>query len=97
MNHLALTLAMEEPDITTVSIRPGVVDSDMQKAIREQHGYDMDATVHDKFVSNHKEGKLLKPEQPGHVMAELVMNVSNDLNGKFFSWNDSALAKYQSS
>jgi NAD(P)-dependent dehydrogenase (short-subunit alcohol dehydrogenase family) len=30
LNHLARTLAVEEPDVTTVAVRPGVVDTDMQ-------------------------------------------------------------------
>ena len=35
MNHLALTLSTEEPDVTTMAIRPGVVDTEMQREIRE--------------------------------------------------------------
>lgn len=36
MNHLAATLAVEEPDIFSISVDPGVMDSDMQKEIREK-------------------------------------------------------------
>lgn len=35
MNSLARTLGNEEPSIVTVAVRPGIVDTDMQKAIRE--------------------------------------------------------------
>ncbi|OLL24031.1 putative oxidoreductase [Neolecta irregularis DAH-3] len=35
VNHLTKTLAIEEKDITTIAFRPGVVDTNMQKAIRE--------------------------------------------------------------
>jgi NAD(P)-dependent dehydrogenase (short-subunit alcohol dehydrogenase family) len=31
LNHLAMTLSVEEPDVTTISIRPGVVDTEMQR------------------------------------------------------------------
>lgn len=32
------TLAKEEPQVTTVSIRPGIVDTEMQAVIREKGG-----------------------------------------------------------
>lgn len=34
LNHLASTLSVEEPDITTIAFRPGVVATDMQKTAR---------------------------------------------------------------
>lgn len=37
LNHLASTLANEESDIVTVAIRPGIVDTEMQRDIREKH------------------------------------------------------------
>jgi len=37
LNHLALTLSVEEKEITSVSIRPGTVDTEMQQDIREKH------------------------------------------------------------
>ncbi|RDW66920.1 NAD(P)-binding protein-6 [Coleophoma crateriformis] len=83
LNHLALTLKAEEPDITTISVRPGVVDTEMQVEIREKHVELMDATDATKFRGLHADGKLLKPEQPGHVMAKLAVSASADLNGKF--------------
>lgn len=83
INHLTATLNTEEKDVTCVSIRPGVVDTGMQKAIREEHYTSMDAEDRDKFAGLHKEGKLLKPEQPGQVMARLVLDAPRDLGGKF--------------
>lgn len=35
LNHLASTLSVEEPDITTIAFRPGVVATDMQKYARD--------------------------------------------------------------
>lgn len=83
LNHLALTLATEEPDITTVSIRPGVVDTDMQKSIREVHHEKMSEKDRAKFAELKSSGGLLKPEQPGNVMARLVLSAPRDLNGTF--------------
>ncbi|KAL5043606.1 hypothetical protein BDW71DRAFT_199664 [Aspergillus fruticulosus] len=97
MNHLALSLGEEEPDVTSISIRPGMVDTEMQRELREDHATTLEPQVHSKFTTVHKEGKLLKPEQPGHVMAKLVLDAPKELSGKFLSirWNDQLLAAFQ--
>lgn len=82
MNHLALTLKHEEPLITTIAIRPGVVDTAMQVAIREEHSTDMDEQEAQRFKGLHSEGQLLRPEQPGNVMSRLVVNAPPELSGK---------------
>ncbi|EKD12468.1 uncharacterized protein L3040_008205 [Drepanopeziza brunnea f. sp. 'multigermtubi'] len=94
MNHLAGTLATEEPNITSIAIRPGVVDTDMQTQVRESHGV-MDGKDAEKFKSLFVDGKLLKPEQPGNVMARLALGAEEGLSGKFLTWNDKELARYQ--
>lgn len=83
LNHLALTLSVEEPDVTSISVRPGVVDTEMQRDVREKHFETMQETDVAKFHTLHKDGKLLRPDQPGNVMAKLVLNGSNALSGKF--------------
>lgn len=83
MNHLALTLNVEEPLITSIAIRPGTVDTAMQQAIREEHSEKMDQKDKEKFASLHAQGELLKPEQPGHVMAKLALSVPRELGGRF--------------
>lgn len=85
MNHLAMTLKVEEPDITTVAIRPGMVDTDMQKQIREEHASNMNPEDMKKFTSAFEEGKLVKPEQCGHVIAKLAVHAPSDLSGQFLS------------
>jgi NAD(P)-dependent dehydrogenase (short-subunit alcohol dehydrogenase family) len=73
LNHIVKTLAVEEPDITSIAIRPGVVDTKMQEAIREVHHGVMDEKDMEKFMGLHESGGLLKPEQPGHVMAKMAI------------------------
>jgi NAD(P)-dependent dehydrogenase (short-subunit alcohol dehydrogenase family) len=85
MNHLALTLKVEEPDITSIAIRPGVVDTAMQKDIREVHHTAMGAEQAAKFKSLHESGSLLKPEQPGNVMCRLVLDAPSHLSGMFLT------------
>ena len=83
LNHLALTLSVEEKDITSVSVRPGTVDTEMQQDIREKHSTFMDASDAKKFASLKSDGKLLKPEQPGHVIAKLSVDAPSELSGRF--------------
>lgn len=86
LNHLALTLSVEEPDVTTVSIRPGVVDTEMQRQLREVHHKAMEKQDAERFFTLHKEGNTLKPEQPGNVMARLVLDAPKEISGKFIMY-----------
>lgn len=95
LNHLALTLSVEEPDVTTISIRPGVVDTEMQREIREVHHERMSDKDRTKFAGLKKDGGLLRPEQPGHVIAKLAVGGGNELSGRFLNWNDESLKALQ--
>jgi NAD(P)-dependent dehydrogenase (short-subunit alcohol dehydrogenase family) len=86
INHLCKHLAVEEPDIISVAISPGKVDTDMQKQIRELGGASMSAKEHAGFVEKHATGQLLKPEQPGAVIANLIVGATPDMNGKHFRY-----------
>ena len=83
INHLALTLSAEEKDITTIAIAPGMVDTEMQREIRENHISVMSQKEASKFVDAHSKGALLKPEQPGNVMARLVLRPPKQLSGRY--------------
>lgn len=83
LNHLAMTLSAEEPNITCISIRPGVVDTQMQRELRDVHFSGMQEKDSARFFILHKEGGLLKPEQPGNVIAKLLLDGPRELSGKF--------------
>lgn len=97
LNHIALTLSVEEPDVTTISIRPGVVDTEMQREIREVHHESMSEKDCAKFAGLKKDGGLLRPEQPGHVIAKLAVSGEDvkGFSGRFLSWNDDSLSAFQ--
>ncbi|KAK5169645.1 uncharacterized protein LTR77_005622 [Saxophila tyrrhenica] len=95
MNHLAMTIANEEKDIIAIAVRPGTVDTEMQRDIREKHSTAMDASDAKKFAELKSSGSLLKPEQPGHVMARLVLDAPKELSGKFVQWNGEELKAFQ--
>lgn len=84
MNNLALNLSAEEPDVVFVAIRPGTTDTEMQREIREKHSLQgsMDEKDITRFANLSGEKKLFKPEQPGHVIAQLVLDASTELSGK---------------
>ncbi|KAI6251164.1 hypothetical protein HI914_00401 [Erysiphe necator] len=94
LNHLVQTLAAEEPLITSIAVRPGVVDTEMQAEIRGNDNV-MDQTDAEKFRKLYREGRLLRPEQPGDVMARLVLGAGREFSGKFLSWDAADLAKFQ--
>ena len=94
LNHLAMTLSVEEPKVTTISIRPGVVDTQMQQELREEHGSAMDQQVAARFIALHKEGGLLEPAEPGNVIAKVVLNGPRDLSGLFLRQVNSEYQKF---
>lgn len=83
LNHLAKTLSTEEPNVISIAIRPGVVDTQMQKELRDTHASAMLEKEAAKFYNLHEAGELLKPEQPGTVIARLVLEGPRELNGEF--------------
>lgn len=85
-NSISGHIAIEEPDITSVAIAPGRVDTEMQGVIRSGGKESMNKAQYDSFVDAKEKGILLKPEQPGHVMARFVADPLKELSGKFFSY-----------
>ena len=83
LNHLATTLAAEEPDVVAVAVRPGVVDTAMQEEIRARHHVNMDPRQAQRFVDLKAQGGLLRPEQPGGVIADFAADPDRRLSGKF--------------
>ncbi|KAJ8481769.1 hypothetical protein ONZ51_g5792 [Trametes cubensis] len=87
MNSLCRTLAQEEPNVTSVALRPGMVDTPMQGLLRAKGPSTMDAEVLKRFTSAYEKGELVKPEDAGHVIAALSLKAPPSLSGQFVSWN----------
>ena len=88
MNQLTRMIAAEEPDVTAISFRPGVVDTEMQATIRRQGRNGMPDEVYHRFVSYHQQGALLPPRIPGCVLAVLALHAPAEWSGSFLSWDD---------
>jgi NAD(P)-dependent dehydrogenase (short-subunit alcohol dehydrogenase family) len=84
LNMLNATLALEEPAVTTIALRPGGVDTDLQATLRAEGAGAMDPEVYRKYSTR----KLLQPEVPGRAVATLVMYAPHEWNGKFISYDD---------
>ena len=54
--------------------------------------------AHERFRKLKDEGGLLRPEQPGHVIARLAAAQASQLeglSGKFVTWDDESLGAFQ--
>lgn len=54
----------------------------MQVQIRSSGQQSMDKAQYDTFIEAFEQGKLLKPEQPGNVIAKFVATPNRELSGK---------------
>jgi NAD(P)-dependent dehydrogenase (short-subunit alcohol dehydrogenase family) len=88
LNHFTRALAEEEPSITTVALRPGVVDTEMQATIRREGAKGMPEEVHSRFVRYHAEGELLPPVVPACSVTILALYAPHEWSGSFLSWDD---------
>ena len=95
IEHLATELPVEEPDVTTVSVKPGVVNTEMQKQVRVTHASTQDPKDVEMFNTLHEKGILLQPHQPGNVLARLVLDCPTELSGRNLSWDDDSLKSFQ--
>jgi len=87
MNSLTRTFANEEPDIVSIALRPGAVDTDMQNSLRAVGGEHMIPEEFERFITLHETSALVKPEDCGHVIASLALSAPKELSGKFVSWD----------
>ena len=76
-------MAVEEPRVTSLAIRPGVVATKMQEDLAANHFASMDPKDVERFKTMRAEGQMLEPAQPGNVMARLVLDPPSASNGKF--------------
>ena len=88
LNHLTRFLAQEEPEITAIAVRPGVVDTAMQATIRKAGEPAMLAHDYERFVGYHEQGKLLSPHLPGSALACLALFAPHAWSGEFLSWDE---------
>lgn len=93
VNHFTRILAGEEPAITALAVRPGVVDTDMQARIREQGQAGMPPENHRRYLQLKEQGRLLPPEVPARALACLALFAPPEFSGSFIGWDDPRVQK----
>jgi len=94
LNSICRTLANEEPDITAIALRPGLVDTDMQAALRDSPDK-MTPVDHQRFTKAKAEGTLVTSDASGFLIASLVLKAKKELHGQFISNTAPELEEYQ--
>eukprot|EP00842_Homolaphlyctis_polyrhiza_P002246 jgi/Hompol1/3021/HPOL_006331-RA len=80
-------LAVEEPSVTSISVMPGVVDTDMQTDTRANGKAALGDEAYSMFVGFKEKGMLLDPAVPGSAIAELALTAPHSLSGEFINWD----------
>ena len=93
LNHLTRLLAAEEPNITTVALRPGVVDTAMQALIRAEGPQAMTPETSAAFRELKATDRLLDPAVPAGKIAWLALQAPSDLSGAFLDVDDPRIGK----
>lgn len=62
------------------------------RAIGSQH---MNPDQHSMFVKTFNDGKLVKPEDCGHVIAALSLGAPKSLSGHFVSWDSDECKEFR--
>lgn len=88
LNHLTRILAQEEPQVTTLALRPGIVDTAMQSAIRAKGKGRMAEANYRRLAGAYETGTLLPPDLPGRAMALLALYAPPEWSGEVLNWDD---------
>ncbi|MBE2225038.1 MAG: SDR family NAD(P)-dependent oxidoreductase [Anaerolineae bacterium] len=88
LNQLSRALAIEEELVTSLAVRPGVVDTEMQALIRTLGAEGMPEAAYQRFLNLKEKGELLPPEVPGGTLAVLALYAPREWDGDFLSWDE---------
>ncbi|MGD9237614.1 MAG: SDR family NAD(P)-dependent oxidoreductase, partial [Desulfobacterales bacterium] len=93
LNHFSRVLAAEEPRVTVVAVRPGVVDTQMQDTIRQKGAGVMSAEQLAYYQNLKVRGQLEKPEVPGRAIAWLALQAPVEFSGQFLNYDDPPISQ----
>lgn len=78
VDMLVRVLAVEEPAVTTLAMRPGIVETDMLALLMSSEAETILAADQTEYL---KHSTRLQPRQPASVIADLVLNAPRELSG----------------
>jgi NAD(P)-dependent dehydrogenase (short-subunit alcohol dehydrogenase family) len=93
LTHLTRILAQEFPEITALSVRPGVVDTDMQFQLRRDGRQSLKPEQFAYYDGLKKNNGLEPPEVPGRSIAWLALRAPRHMTGEFRSYDDPDIAE----
>jgi NAD(P)-dependent dehydrogenase (short-subunit alcohol dehydrogenase family) len=93
LNHFTRVLAEEEPRVTTMTVRPGVVDTDMQGYIREAGRNAMSVEQIDYYQNLKDNGVLEPPDVPARSIAWLALYAPREFSGRFLDYDDPSVSR----
>jgi len=77
-----LGLELDGTGVAAISLYPGVVDTVMQTAIREQPAAVVGVSMADRFRGYYESGRLQTPDRPGRLIAALAGEAGARFNGQ---------------
>ncbi|MHC4459695.1 MAG: SDR family NAD(P)-dependent oxidoreductase [Planctomycetota bacterium] len=93
LNHFTRVLATEEPALTAIAVRPGVVDTQMQALLRSKGPREMRPEQAAHYQNLKTIGKLEPPHVPARTIAWLGLYAPHDLSGMFLDYDDPRISK----
>lgn len=86
--HMVRVLAEEEPELTALAFRPGVVDTAMQEEIRRKGPGAMPPKLMEYFQGLKENGKLEAPGVPAKALAWMALAAPHGWSGGFLDYDD---------
>ncbi len=93
LNHFTRVLAAEEPAVTSLTVRPGVVDTDMQAVLRSDAANAMPAEQKAYYRELKERGELEPPEVPARAIAWLALYAPSEFSGRFLDYDDPRISQ----
>ena len=93
LNHFTRVAAAEESGLTVLTMRPGVVDTQMQEIIRRDGSSFMPAEQFAYYQGLKDRGELEPPEVPARSIAWLALYAPHELSGDFLNYDDPQIAR----
>ena len=92
LNHFTRVLAVEEPELTALTVRPGVVDTDMQTYIRQEGAQAMPSDQADYYQQLKDRGELELATIPARSIAWLALYAPHEFSGRFLDYDDGRIS-----
>ncbi|KIW17542.1 hypothetical protein PV08_04736 [Exophiala spinifera] len=89
MNYINLCWQKEDPTVRSVCVRPGIVDTGMQTAVRTELKDDLPKSTYEWLKGVHDRGELLSPDVPAKTFVYFALKgIPDDMVSTIVDYND---------